>query len=190
MLVLIQNPTGPDEQIALLQVAIIEQAFPLWGLDQDDPGFVVYPACSKNPDPAAGAGYIAELYQGGGEYREVFWDDSLKGIIFFGYGPKTTRQNGKEWIDVHLVCFADTKVLYPALEHRAAYEVRRDLAQMLRAPLYGFQLDSLETGLPNVLKEYPGSRRDKRLIAADMGNVHAFRLNLSLEYYPDQQSNF
>lgn len=176
-----------DRQIALLQEELQAFLFGRWGIDPEDPvaskEFIFYPRAFRNPAPAPEAGFIAEIWTGK-KYQEVYFDKALKGLAFFGSGPKTSPKDDGEEIEIHLVAFADFKKIYN-VDHRADYELRRDFQKVFEAPIHGFTWLSTETWLQNVLKEYPGSRRDNRLGAADMGTVHAFRLNLRLKYDPD-----
>jgi hypothetical protein len=183
MIVTLTSPKGINYWINKLQPYLESQLFPKWagGLASGDPSYRFYPRVFRNQDP--GAGYIAELYTGDGNYREVFWDDSLSGLSWFGLGPKLV-QDVQQVADVHLVTFANLKTLYPAALHRADEEIRNDFQDVFKTSPFGFIHLSTEIWLQNVLREYPGSRRENRLIGADMGFVHAFRLNLQLRYNP------
>lgn len=188
MKVKIQNPKGIAIAIDRLQDWLQTELFATWNRDPDNEGaeeFIFYPLVYRNQDPARG-GYIAELYTGGGQYKEVFFDDSKAGLAWFGLGSKIEVEGNIHRADVHLVIFANLKKLYPTIEHRADNEIRADFAKIFEAPILGFTLVSTEIWLQNVLREYPGARRENRLIAADMGDGHAFRLNLKLEINPSE----
>lgn len=189
MLTTIQNPRGVDYQVAKLQAWLQGILFPIWGLDPtvsaQNSSYVFYPRVHRNPDNASG--FIAELYLGDGNYKEVYWDDTLFGLSFFGIGQSATHNGNQDMIKVHLVTFANLGKLYANVLHRADNEIRMDFQKVFEAPILGFQLESTEIGLANVLREYPGSRRDDRLAAADMGKIHAFRLNLSLNFNRAEQ---
>lgn len=182
MLITLQDPKGLDAQIQLLQQEIGSELGRRFAGVASDEELVICPRVYRNQAPAPGTGYIAELYLGAAEYKEVFWDDAKKLIVFFSEGAK--MQHGTEdETDVALICFANVAALYPTIEHRADYEIRRDFQRLFEGVrIFGFRLLSVEIGLQNVLREYPGSRRDGRLAAVDMGSVHAFRLNLSLRF--------
>jgi hypothetical protein len=188
MIVSKTNPQGIDYFIDRLQKWIQPILYEAWGLDPVDPddlaSYKFFPRVNRNPDPERG--FIAELYLGNGEYKEVYYDDTLAGLSWFGLGPRI--QAGVEHVaDVHLVTFANLKKLYPGISHRADEEIRSHFQGIFEAPnVLGFSLVSTEIWLANVLKEYPGSRRDQRLDAADMGEAHAFRLNLRLSFDPSQ----
>lgn len=186
MIVALTNPQGVDYWINKLQSYLQENLFSVWGIDANDEvqsaEFVFYPRVHRNP---SNNGFIAELYTGDGEYNEVYYDDSVKkGFSWFGLGPRIQKEVDQV-ADIHLVTFADLSKIYPDISHRADNEIRIAFERLFAAPIFGFTLISTEIWLANVLREYPGSRRDDRLMKADMGTTHAFRLNLSLRFDPD-----
>jgi hypothetical protein len=182
MLITKTNPVGIDVPIQTLQTYLHKQLVSKWGLTgYDDPAYMSYGRVYRNKKDSQ---YIAEAYIGNNEYKEVYWDDTLTAISFFGTGSKTTFDL-KNKTDVHLVFFANVYKLKPGLAHRADEEVRNEIQQLFGNTLHGFTYESMELWLENVLREYPGSRRDNRLIAVDMQPVHCFRLNLTLLYKPN-----
>lgn len=181
MLITKTNPVGIDVAIQNLQTHLHKQLVSKWGLvDENDPLYQCYGRVYRNKKDA---GYIAEVYAGNNEYKEVYWDDSLKAISWFGTGNKTTFDINNK-VDVHLVFFVNVAKLKPSVVHRADEEVRNEIQQLFGKSLHGFSFESIELWLENVLREYPGSRRDERLKAVDMQPVHCFRINLSLLYKP------
>lgn len=184
MLITKTNPVGIDIAIQNLQTYLHKQLVTKWGLTgHDDPAYECYGRCYRNKKDS---GYIAEVFTGGLggiDYKEVYWDDKLKAISFFGTGAKTTFDL-KNKTDVHLVFFVNLQKLKPLVSHRADEEVRNEIQQLFGNTLEGFSYESIELWLDNVLKEYPGSRRDNRLVAVDMQPVHCFRINFTLLYSP------
>lgn len=170
-------PTGVDFHIQRLQTqlywALVGAAI---RLDPDD--YKAYGRCYRNKTEN---GYIAENYEGGNEYKEVYWDDALSVISFFGMGS-ISRVSIMNQADIHFVVFADLKKLYPGITHRADEELRGLVQSLIGKYGNGFEFVSTETGLENVLREYPGSRRDDRLKFVDTHPVHCFRINLKLNY--------
>lgn len=186
MVVTIDNPKGLDFMISRLQLWLQNAIFPQWGLDAEiedqNAQYMFYPRIYRNQ--VQGHGYIAELYTGNKEYREVYWNDNLTGLSWFGTGARDKWEGGEQVADVHLVTFANIQKLYGD-SHRFDNEIRMAFQRLFQTPIFGFTLVSTETGLQNVLREYPGSRRDDRLAAVDMGFIHAFRLNLQLKFNPE-----
>lgn len=174
------GPVGIDIALQDLQTHLHTQLLSLWGIDSS--AYKCYGRCYRN---RSADGYIAENYEGNREYREVYWDDSLKVVSFFGTGPKTERKT-LDTTDVHLVFFVNVAAVKSSVSHRADEEVRADVIKLVGSNPYGFEYQSTEVYLENVLREYPGSRRDKRLNAVDMQPVHCFRLNFSTTYDIEQ----
>lgn len=172
-------PVGMDWHIQALQSSLYNRLGQIW---TNPDAYLSYGRCYRN---RSADGYIAENYEGGRDFREVYWDDSLKALSFFGVsalqsmGPKASAQ-------VHLVFFVNLEKLAPSVSHRADEEIRTQVLEAIGAHAYGFTVDSVELWLENVLREYPGSRRDERLKAVDMHPVHCFRVNMTLLYNPNK----
>ncbi len=171
MLVTKFNPTGIDLPVQRFQ-ALVHDA-----LGWDD--YKAYGRCYRNK---VADGYIAENYEGEGEYKEVYWDDSLSALSFFGLSGSSRVEVGTNFVPVHLVFFVNLKKIAPAIQHRADEEVRKMVQNAVQGGMYGFSLQTVDLWIENVLREYPGSRRDDRLKSVDMHPVHCFRLNFSLQY--------
>jgi hypothetical protein len=179
MLITKENPAGIDVAIQKLQVHLHKQLVSKWELTgDDDPLYECYGRVYRNKKDT---GYIAEKYIGNGDYEEVYWKDHLKAISWFGISGKTEFDTQNK-VDVHLVFFVDLKKLKPDIQHRGDEEVRNEIQKLFGYSLFGFSFESIELWIDNVLREYPGSRRDDRLKAVDMHPVHCFRINLKSIY--------
>ena len=180
MLVTKTNPVGIDVMIQQLQTKLHTDLCRTWGLTSDEQTakYYCYGRAYRN---ATDDGYIAEVYTGNGEYKEVYWDDTLYAISFFGLDSTIDRTVGNK-AGVHLVYFVNTAKLKPSVSHYADEEVRSDVLSAVGKSAFGFNVDSAELWLQNVLSEYPGSMRDDRLKYVDMYPVHCFRINLTANY--------
>jgi hypothetical protein len=177
MLILKQNPKGVDLNIQKLQSFIHSKLIDLWQVSDN---YECYGRASRN---RTDDGYIAEILTSDKNYKEVYWNKALAAISFFGISTRATSELGSVLkTDAHLVFFVDLNKVKPSITSRADEEVRKDVINACITGDYGFTFESIETGLENVLKEYPGSRRDDRLKFIDMQPVHCFRLNFSLQY--------
>lgn len=176
MLISKTSPAGIDYKLQELQTLLHDSLLTKWGINTS--AYKCYGRCYRNKTDK---GYIAENYEGSGEYKEVYWDDSLAAISFFGTGVKT-KYDAYEATDVHLVFFVNLATLKSSITHRADEEVKADVIDLIKPATYGFEYIGFETGLDNVLREYPGSRRDERLTIADMHPVHCFRINMTTLY--------
>jgi len=179
MLIAIDNPAGIDRPILNLQTEIHKQLLVKWGLTGDKAN--TYEAFGRIYRNKKDNQFIAEAYAGDGEYKEVYWNDELSAISWFGQS-NITKLDVRYKTNVHLVFFVDLAKLKPDIQHRADEEVRNDVQRIVGRGLYGFTYESTEVWLENVLREYPGSRRENRLSAVDMHPVHCFRMNFSLIY--------
>lgn len=185
MLITKTNPTGIDWYIQQLQTKLhsilIGAAY--WNLADPDQ-YKAYGRCYRNKTVD---GYVAENYEGNGEYRELYWDDTLTAVSFFGITNNIKTGVNNE-ADIHLVFFANLDKLAlkdhtgASITHRADEELRNSVISLIGKSAYGFQFQSAELWLENVLREYPGSRRDDRLKYVDSHPVHCFRINLKLFY--------
>lgn len=179
MLIIKINPVGIDVAIQNLQTHLHKQLVSKWGLTgEDDPAYESFGMVYRNKKDA---GYVAEVYVGNNEYKEAYWNDGLKAISWFGRSDKTEfdKQNITK---IHLVFFVNIEKLKPGILHRADEEIRNEIQKLFGYSLFGFSFESVELWLDNVLREYPGSRRDERLQAVDMHPIHCFRINLKCFY--------
>jgi hypothetical protein len=174
MLILHPNPTGIDAAISKIQNALHGHLAPIWGSS-----YKCYGRCYRNRNDN---GYIAENYEGEGEYKEVYLDDSLPAISFFGQSSDIRKEGIMNVVDFHLAVFVNLDRVKPTATHRADEEARIDVQNALGKFMYGASVTSVELWLENVLREYPGSRREDRLKAADMHPWHCFRVNLRIAY--------
>ena len=176
MLITVQTPTGMDAIIYDVQNVLHDALLSRWAIDSGQ--YLSYGRCYRNKK---GNGYVAEVYQGGNEYKEVYWDDSVSAISFFGIGNTITNGN-RQTLPVHLVVFANLEKLKPTNTNRADEDLRWDFLNILKDSVHGQSVKSTVLGIENVLQEYPGSYRDERLKTVDMHPVHSFRIDLELTY--------
>lgn len=181
MLIERTNPKGIDWYIAKLQRQIHNRliATDTWNLASDQ--YRAYGRCYRNKTDD---GYVAENYEANGEYREVYWDDSISALSFFGVSGSVNLEGPQAQASVHLVFFVNLAKVAPGITHRADEEVRRQVIEAIGASAHGFQPEGVELWLENVLREYPGSRRDNRLKFIDMHPIHCFRINFNLIFNP------
>jgi len=189
MVILKTSPTGIDFYIQNLQKKIHDQ---LVGPDflnlTDSDKYIGYGRAYRNRLPEGG--YIAENYEGAGEYKEIYWNDNLSILSFFGLSNPPIKKEVTNQTEIHLVFFANLEKLAikdsdgNLIVHRADEELRSMVQTIIGRNSFGFRYDSTELWLENVLKEYPGSRREDRLKFVDMHPIHCFRINLKLFYNP------
>ena len=189
MLITRTNPVGIDFHIQKLQTKLHTVLINAdhWNL-ADTTKYKAYGRCYRNKNDK---GYIAENYESANEYKEVYWDDTLTAISFFGISNNIVRTIGSE-ADIHFVMFANLTTLAlkdrtgATITHRADEELRQMVLKVIGKNAFGFSVTGVDLWLENVLKEYPGSRRDDRLKVVDMHPIHCFRINLKLSYNPNK----
>jgi len=180
MLIQKTGPVGIDALIQDMQTQMHDALLLKWSIATDD--YKAYGRCDRNKTTN---GYIAEYYIGSKEYKEVFWDDSLTMLSFYGTDAKVDYAQG-ETINIHQVFFINITKVKPSILHRGDEEVKADIISTVKQGAYALSLVGFEQYSENALREYPGSRRDKRLIAVDMQPMMCFRLNFKLLYDIDQ----
>ena len=77
MLNLLTAPVGVDAAIQKLQTLIHNNLMDKWAIDSNQ--YQSFGRCYRNKKDN---GYIAEVYLGQSEYKEVYWDDNLSAISF------------------------------------------------------------------------------------------------------------
>lgn len=176
MLITKTSPTGIDNAIQKLQTDLHTKLVTLWG---NSDLYECYGRCYKNKKDN---GYVAELFTSGNDYKDAYWNDSLNALSFFSVSDKVEADKGQAKTNVSIIFFVNLTKLKPTITHRADEEVRQDVILSIGTNSFGFHYMGFETGIDNVLRDFPGSRKDDGLKAVDMQPIHAFRINLSLIY--------
>lgn len=174
MLIVKTNPVDIDSSIQFVQNVLHDTLIGKWGISSS--AWNCYGRAYRNKKDK---GYIAEVYEGNKEYKEVYWNDSLTMVSFFGLSNRPIDQKDTT-ASIHLIVFVDLDKLYPTIDHRADEEVRKDVYEAIGIASTGMIYQSTELGLENVLKEYPGLRRDNLETKVDMHPIHCFRINYNL----------
>ncbi|WP_346320772.1 hypothetical protein [Chitinophaga sp. YIM B06452] len=169
------DPVGLDKPIQRLQEYLHGKLLALWGIDTSQ--YQAYGRCYRNQTED---GYIPEVYIGGNEYKEVYVDDTVTALSFFGLSGHT-KVDGAGYADVHLIFFVNVQAL-KNVPHRGDEEVRRDVQRLIAPGKFGFSLNGVELWIDNVFREYSGARRSQGIKFRDMHPFHCFRLNMKLSY--------
>jgi hypothetical protein len=185
MLITKSGPVGLDKAIQQIQTDLYRYLLKKWfNLDsktQDTDQYHCHGRCYRNKQ--VDNGYIAEVFsgdatQGEKDYKEVYWNDNISAISFFSVSDKVDNAMGESKVSASAIFFVNVTKLKPAIAHRADEEVRQDLINFFQGASYlGY-----ETGIDNVLREYPGTRKNKLVAVVEVQPVHCFRINLNLKY--------
>lgn len=175
------SPVGVDIPIQKLQTYLHDKLLAKWGLQTAD--YSAYGRCYRNQKEA---GYVAEVYVGSNEYKEVYLDDRIAALSFFGLSGDIDHKVTNT-ADVHLIFWVNIKRLYPSVVHRADEEVRRDVHELVQKKMYGFTLTDARLGIERVHQEYRGTIMAAQanldtLKYRDFHPFHCFRFDLKLLY--------
>jgi len=183
MLIQKPNPTGIDLRIQWAQQVAYERLVALW--DLDDNAWTCYERAYKNQQESD---YVPEVFipaaNGPGEYKEVYWDDKLTALSFFGVGDQETIVRDVNTAKVFIIFMVDLSRLKPGAFRNDA-EVHRDVQEQFT--LFNFAPTGLITGINNVFQDYGGYRRNENEIYSklkfrDMHPMHCFRINFDVLY--------
>jgi len=175
------SPVGVDIPIQKLQVYLHDKLLVKWGLQTAD--YQAYGRCYRNQKEA---GYVAEVYVGSNEYKEVYLDDRIAALSFFGLSGDIDHTITNT-ADVHLIYWVNIKRLKPAIAHRADEEVRKDVQVLVDNGYQGFQFAGIRLGIESVHQEYRGTVMAAQanldtLKYRDMHPFHCFRLDFKVNY--------
>lgn len=173
------KPVGIDILIQRLQNFLYVQLQNTWGIAAAD--YNCYGRAYRNQ---TADGYSPEVYTGNNEYKDSFFDDTVKVLSFFSVS-ENQKYNGGLIANVALIfCISNIGQLKPGIVWRADEEVRMDVQMLLHSPRFGFMMSGVETGLDNVFREFSGWSKKKGIQFMDMHPLHCFRINLVTNPYP------
>lgn len=129
--------------------------------------------------------YVAELFDGK-DYKEVYFDDSVAAISFFGSGQTTVSDDNMITTDVHLVFMVNLVKIKGSTTQRLDEESKIDVQRIVDTigRTFGFVLKKVGTGIDYCLKEYPGSRSSDGLMFRDQHPNFCFRFDMQANYQP------
>lgn len=170
---------GVDIPIQALQNFLYVQLLRIWNIAAAD--YNSYGRVYRNQTEEDG--YSPEVYNGAGEYTDTFFNDKVKVLSFFSVSESQRYNGGLGGVVSLIFCVTDIGALKPGIAWRADEEVRMDVEILVHDPARGFTLDSVETGIDNVFREYSGWKKKKGIEFMDMHPFHCFRINLNLNPY-------
>lgn len=134
-------------------------------------------------------GYRAEVFTTGTDqdYTDVYFNDAVKAVSFFGIGPdQQITDDGLMIAVVHLVVFCNLVKVKAGNGQRNDQEARIDVQRIIETTgaQLGFKLIRASTGIEAALKEYPGSARNDNLKQVDAHPNHVFRFDMTISYQP------
>lgn len=127
-------------------------------------------------------GYSPEVFIKGKEYKEVYFDDNLKALAFFGVDERQIQDGTSTTVKVWLIFSVKVDKLKPEVAWRADEEIQQDVRNILASDRYGFTPKAFCTGIDNVYKEYSGVRKADGIKYKNMQPLLCFRIDFELLY--------
>lgn len=171
MLIRKTNPQGVDAWIDDMQVKLHS------ALTEFFDGAAVYACYGRSYRNETSDGKQAEVYTGNGEYKDVGPDDRYTAISFFGVAD-TVDVGEIVQAPVHFVMWLNLDKALTSTGQRADEEIRLKVLEVFGAGTFGSPVESIETGVERVFREY----KSTRLKFTDMHPNHLFRVNLNAQY--------
>lgn len=181
MIALKTNPAGVDEKIQRLQKKFYEILVSKWSMNADR--YNCYGRCYRNQTDAND--FAAEVFDGK-DYTEVYFNDTVSAVSFFGIGPESRIDAGNMiTADVHILFFVNLAEIKPGVE-RNDEEARIDVQSIIDkyGMAYGWIITKQTIGIDKILTEYPGTRRSDGLRFRDLHPLHCFRFDTQIFYQP------
>jgi hypothetical protein len=175
--------SGIDIPIQRFQSFMYQQIITkILNVSEVDLRYKCYGRCYRNNSKE---GYIPELFQGGKEYKPLFYDDSMWIVSFFGIGENTSVSDTGALNSVHLIFWMNLSKFdgLVGAGDRFDENIRVKLYDLFSTQRFGFNLTGVELGWENVYREYPGFLKNNDKYR-DMHPYHAFRFNFNLNYNP------
>lgn len=175
------NPVGIDEPIQKLQKAFFSQLVKKWGIAGSR--YNCYARAYRNQVDSKG--WAAEVFDGV-DYTEVYFNDNVSAVSFFGIGNESQiSQDKMTTANVHILFFVNLAEIKPGPQ-RNDEEARIDVQSVIDhfGTAMGFLITKQTTGLDKILNEYPGTRNSDGLKFRDQQPLHCFRFDCQVFYQP------
>lgn len=164
---------GIDIPIQKFQTVLYDKIKTIWPVD--DSSFNMFGRAYRNQ---AQKGYQPEVFVGGIEYNDSYFDDTVKGSAFWGLSsPEKVTPEGDTTAQVFVIFMVRLDQIKPG-ETRNDEEARNDIQQICMNRFSGLFMSGVITGIDQVFKEYNLDNIKFR----DMHPWHCFRLNFNLVY--------
>jgi len=181
MIALKANPVGIDKPISSLQKAFYSTLVKKWGINANK--YNCYARCYRNQ--TGNNEWAAEVFDGK-DYTEVYFNDTVSVVSFFGIGGEAQMsQDGMMMANIHILFFVNLKEIKPGTE-RNDEEARIDVQSIIDhfGTAHGFLITKQTIGIDKILNEYPGTRKSEGLKFRDQHPLHCFRFDTQIFYQP------
>lgn len=170
------NPVGIDKNIQAFQTFLFGQLKTTWNLD--DTSLNMYGRSYRNQTDD---GYSPEVFSGGIDYKEVFFDDRVAASAFFGVKEKEIYNAGDSTADAYLIVMVNLDQIKTP-NKREDENARLDVEKLCSQIRFGFRMVGFDTGIDTVFAEYSGWKKKNGMQFRDQGKKHCFRINFKLLY--------
>lgn len=175
MVILKPNPVGIDVPIQLIQEGMFTYLCALWNMQPAD--YACYGRCYRNYTDTKG--YLPEVFIGGKDYKDAFYNDKVTATSFFGItSGRSTLSEGLNTANVHLIFSVNLDKVKSIA--RADEEVRADVQKLLEQYI-STDIDRI-TDIDRVYSEYTAWRTNDNTKLSDMHPKHCFRFNFDVTY--------
>lgn len=129
-----------------------------------------------------GSEYLPQAYDGGHDYVDVFFNDTVALQTFFDINETIkVGDDLQPTAKVLLYGFLNLTSLYPALTDRADETVSNDIENFI-SDTYGFIVHEKHTGPKRILNDFAGIRKELAM-KEDMQPMYCFALEMELANY-------
>jgi len=177
------KPVGIDSPIQHLQTWLYDALFNEWG-GAGLPGsqFEMFGRVYKNWKGDDNGGYIPEVFAGGIEYDEVFFNDKISALLWFAVNDPDKVDQVQTQYSVSLYGFVDLSRILPdsAGKQRDDMAVTRLVQNLIKAHSFGFTVTAVYRDVDNVLSHYPGSRAKAGIKRFNMQPRMCFRIDMTI----------
>lgn len=167
------GPIGIDIPIQKMQSYLYDKLTAKWNTD-----YMSYGRAYRNQTDT---GYTPEVYVGNNEYQDVYFDDTVAALSFFGVGEQVSVNKSNIVADVFMVFMVDLSKIKPGA-NRNDEEARIDVERLIMGKPFGFNPSGFVTGIDSCFKEYSGWKKETGIKFRDTHPLHCFRLNFKLNY--------
>ena len=175
------NPVGVDKPIQAFQQVLYTILKKTWGITTD----TVWDCYGRAYKNQTADGNTPEVYKGNNEYKDAYFDDALTALSFFSVGDTVKYQKSSAVATVSLVMMVNVSKIKPSNTQRQDEEVRNDVEKFCRIPRFTFEMQSFETGMDTVFKDYSGWKKTDGIKFRDLHPWHCFKINFNVVYNID-----
>lgn len=167
------NTIGIDLKIKRFQTDLYNKLKVLWRCN--DFNLMVYGRANKNQN---GDGIVPEIYDVNSEYKDLYWDDSLRALMFFAISSQKVERS-MIMSDVYLVVMANVDAI-KSTSTREDEDIKSDVEKICMYSNCGFNMIGIQTGVEAVFSEFSGYKKTDAMKLMDTHPYHCFRVNFNI----------